>query len=133
MASVSGYTKAHLVTNETSGNLNNQYDPEVYLGSTPAVLVGIDASNAVGDWYTSDGFLQVSDTQDTVIAGDSLVGGIVQTPFSLAQVGSFGIRYNFTGAHVDPLNAGRVLYAPVQSLQDALSLNGFNVLLVVSH
>ncbi len=130
MASVSGYIKAHLVTNETSGNFNNQYVSEVYLGSAQAVLVGIDASNAVGDWYTSDGFLQVSDTQDTVIAGDSLVGGIVQSPFSLAQVGAFGIRYDVKGALVDPLNAGRVLYAPVQSLQNALSANGYNVLLV---
>ncbi len=130
MASVSGYVKAHLVTNETSGNFNNQYVSEAYLGSTQALIVGLDASNAVGDWYTSDGFLQANNTQDTVIAGDSLMGGIVQLPFSLAQIGAFGIRYDVKGALVDPLNAGRVLYAPIQSLQSALSFNGYNVLLI---
>src|SRR6266704_2971544 len=83
MTPVGGYIKAHLVTNETSGNYNNVYVPQVYVGPVQALLVGIDPSNVVGDWYTSDGFLQLSDNGTTIIAGDSLIGGIVQTPFSL--------------------------------------------------
>jgi len=84
----------------------------------------------IGNWYTSDGFLAPSDPNNTVIAGDSLIGGVVQMPYSLAQIGALGVRYNVKSALVDPLNRGRVLYAPVQSLQASLGLDGYNVLLV---
>ena len=130
MTPVGGYIKAHLVTNETSGNYNNVYVPQLYVGSVQALLVGIDPSNVVGDWYTSDGFLQLSDNGTTIIAGDSLIGGIVQTPFSLAQVSALGDRYDVKGGLVDPLNAGRVLYAPVQSVQRTLGVVGYNILLI---
>src|SRR6266571_4964068 len=99
-------------------------------GSTDALIVGINATSAIGDWYTSDGFLQSVDAPYTMIAGDSLVGNIVQTPFNLSQVSAFGYRYDVKSALVDPLNAGRVLYAPVQTLQKSLGLTGFNVLLL---
>src|SRR5438132_6560954 len=65
-----------------------------------------------------------------MIAGDSLVGNIVQTPFNLSQVSALGYRYDVKSALVDPLNAGRVLYTPVETLQKSLGLNGFNVLLL---
>jgi len=130
MSSVNGYVKAHLVTNETSGNYNDVYVLEQYLGTTQALLVGVDPHNVIGNWYTSDGFLAPSDPNNTVIAGDSLIGGVVQMPYSLAQIGALGVRYNVKSALVDPLNRGRVLYAPVQSLQASLGVDGYNVLLV---
>jgi ABC-type antimicrobial peptide transport system permease subunit len=65
-----------------------------------------------------------------MIAGDSLVGNIVQMPFNLSQVSAFGYRYDVKSALVDPLNAGRVLYAPIQTLQRNLGVNGYNVLLL---
>jgi len=65
-----------------------------------------------------------------MIAGDSLVGNIVQTPFNLSQVSAFGFRYDIKSALVDPLNAGRVLYAPVQTVQRNLGVAGYNVLLL---
>jgi ABC-type antimicrobial peptide transport system permease subunit len=129
-SSVRGYVKAHLVTNETSGNYNDVYVLEQYLGSTQALLVGLDPNNVIGNWYTSDGFLKPSDPNNTMIAGDSLIGGVVQMPYSLAQIGALGVRYNVKSALVDPLNKGRVLYAPVQSLQASLGINGYNVILV---
>jgi ABC-type antimicrobial peptide transport system permease subunit len=130
VSAVGGFIKAHLVSNETGGNFNNVYVPEVYLGSAQALIVGVDPSNVIGNWFTSNGFLGASDTQNTIVAGDSLIGGIVQMPFSLAQVDVFGTRYDVKGAVVDPLNQGRVLYAPVQSVQSALQTNGYNLLLI---
>ena len=131
MSSITGYVKAHFASNQDTGeNINTQIIPEVDTGSTDALIVGINATSAIGDWYTSDGFLQSSDAQYTMIAGDSLVGNIVQTPFNLSQVNAFGYRYDVKSALVDPLNAGRVLYAPVQTLQKSLGLTGFNVLLL---
>jgi len=130
MSTVGGYVEAHLVSNETSGNFNNVYVPEAYLGSLQALLVGVNATSVIGNWYTSDGFLTKSDNQSAIVAGDSLVGGIVQMPFNLAQVGVQGTRYNVVSAVVDPLNAGRVLYAPVQSVQTLLNVTGYNLLLI---
>src|SRR5438132_2583777 len=131
MSSITGYVKAHFASNQDTGeNINTQIIPEVDTGSTNALIVGINATSAIGDWYTSDGFLQSSDAQYTMIAGDSLVGNIVQTPFNLSQVSALGYRYDVKSALLDPLNAGRVLYAPVQTLQRSLGLNGFNVLLL---
>ena len=130
MRQVAGFIKAHLITNETSGNFNNEYVPDQYLGSTDVLLVGLDPNNAIGDWYTSNGFLGDNDTQNSIIAGDSLIGGIVEMPFTLAQIGAFGQRYDVKGALVDPLNAGRVLYAQVRSLEANLRVSGYNILLV---
>jgi ABC-type lipoprotein release transport system permease subunit len=130
MTTVTGYIKTHIVTNETSGNYNNELIPQVYLGSTQALLVGVNASSVIGDWYTSNGFLNSNDNQTTIIAGDSLVGGIVQMPFSLAQVGALGTSYDVVSALVDPLNGGRVLYAPIQSIQTSLNVTGYNILLI---
>jgi len=131
MSSVTGYVKAHFSSNENTGeNINIQIIPEAETGSAQALIVGIDPNNAIGDWYTSNGFLQNTDPQHTMIAGDSLVGNIVETPYDLSQISAFGYRYDVRGALVDPLNAGRVLYTPVQTLQTTLGINGYNLLLL---
>src|SRR5205823_1456539 len=82
-------------------NSNTQIIPEVDTGSTNALIVGINPTNVIGDWYTSDGFLQSNDAQYTMIAGDSLVGNIVQMPFNLSQVSALGYRYRVKSALVD--------------------------------
>src|SRR5713226_7808371 len=131
MTSITGYVKAHFASNQDTGeNINTQIIPEVETGTTQALIVGIDASNVIGDWYTSNGFLQTADAQYTMIAGDSLVGNIVQMPLNLSQVSAFNFRYDVKSALVDPLNAGRVLYAPAQTLQMNLGINGYNILLL---
>ena len=130
MSSITGFVKAHFAGNQDTGeNINTQIIPEADTGTTQALIVGINATSVVGDWYTSDGFLQSNDMY-TMIAGDSLVGNIVQMPFNLSQVGAFGYRYDVKSALVDPLNAGRVLYAPVQTVQKNLGVTGYNVLLL---
>ncbi len=131
MSSITGFVKAHFASNQDTGeNINTQIIPEVDTGSAQALIVGIDPSNAIGDWYTSDGFLHSNDAQYTMIAGDSLIGNIVQMPLNLSQISAFGFRYDVKSALVDPLNAGRVLYARVQTVQQNLGVNGYNVLLL---
>jgi ABC-type antimicrobial peptide transport system permease subunit len=131
MTSIAGFVKAHFASNQNTGeNINTQIIPEVDTGTAKALIVGINATSAIGDWYTSDGFLQSTDDQYTMIVGDSLVGNIVQMPFNLSQVSAFGYRYDIKSAVVDPINAGRVLYAPVQTVQSNLAVNGYNVLLL---
>jgi ABC-type antimicrobial peptide transport system permease subunit len=131
MSSITGFVRAHFASNQNTGeNINTQIIPEVDAGTAKALIMGINATSAIGDWYTSDGFLQSTDAQYTMIAGDSLVGNIVQMPFNLSQVSAFGYRYDIKSAVVDPINAGRVLYAPVQTVQRNLAVNGYNVLLL---
>jgi len=130
MSSITGYVKPHFASNDTGQTINTQLIPEVETGSAQALVVGINATDAIGDWYTSGGFLQSTDSQYTMIAGDSLVGNIVRMPFNLSQISAFGYRYDVKSALVDPLNAGRVLYAPVQAVQRNLGVNGYNVLLL---
>jgi ABC-type antimicrobial peptide transport system permease subunit len=131
ISSITGFVKAHFASNQDTGeNINTQIIPEVDTGTAQALIVGINATSTIGDWYTSDGFLQSSDAQYTMITGDSLVGNIVQMPFNLSQVSAFGYRYDIKSALVDPLNAGRVLYAPVQTVQRNLGVTGYNVLLL---
>jgi hypothetical protein len=131
VSSITGFVKAHFASNQNTGeNINTQIIPEAETGSTQALIVGIDPANAIGDWYTSDGFLRSNDPQYTMIAGDSLIGNIVQTPYNLSQISTFGYRYDVRGALVDPLNAGRVLYAPIQALQTDLGTAGYNLLLL---
>jgi FtsX-like permease family protein len=131
MTSVTGYVKAHFASDQGSGEtFNNQTIPEVNTGSTQALIVGIDPAHSLGDWYTSDGFLQTSDPTNTMIAGDSLVGSVVLEPLNLAQIETFGVRFDVKSALVDPLNRGRVLYTTDQSLQSILGLDGFNLLLL---
>jgi hypothetical protein len=130
MTTVSGYIKAHIETNDTSGNDNNVLVPQQDLGTAQALLVGLNPSSVIGNWYTSNGFLSTRDNLTSIIAGDSLIGGIVQMPFDLAQVGALGTRYEVVSAAVDPLNAGRVFYAPIQSIQASLNVTGYNLLLV---
>jgi hypothetical protein len=131
MSPITGFVKAHFASNQDTGeNINTQIIPEVDTGTTQALIVGINSTSAIGDWYTSNGFLQNSDAGFTMVAGDSLVGNIVQMPFNLSQVSVFGYRFDVKSALVDPLNSGRVLYAPVQTLQRNLGVNGYNLLLL---
>src|SRR5438094_7800498 len=75
MSSITGFVKAHFASNQDTGeNINTLIIPEVETGTTQALIVGIDASNVIGDWYTSDGFLQSSGAHYTMIAGASSVG-----------------------------------------------------------
>ncbi len=129
---VTGYVRAHFAnTGDLSGESTSQdIVPEAYTGAASVLIVGVAANQTIPDWVTSNGFLGSSDPQNTMVAGDSLVGGIVQTPFNLSQVGWYGHRFNVKSALVDPLNGGRVLYTPVQTLQNIFGTNGTNILLV---
>jgi ABC-type antimicrobial peptide transport system permease subunit len=101
-----------------------------YLGSSQILIVGIDPNQIIGDWHTSDGFLTMSDPQNTMVVGDSLIGGIVQQPFNGSQIHALTASFNVKGALVDPLNRGNVAFASVRLLQQLLNINGYNLLLV---
>jgi len=101
-----------------------------YQGSSQILVIGIDPNQTIADWHTSNGFLNPTDPHNTMVVGDSLIGGLVQQPLNGSQIGAFGTRFDVKGALVDPLNRGRVAYAPVKLLHELLNLDGYNLLLV---
>ncbi len=129
---VTGYVKAHFSdTGGLSGESGTQdIVPQRYTGMASVLIVGVNASAAIPNWVSSNGFLASDDSNETMIAGDSLLGGIVQMPFNLSQVDWYGRQFDVKSAVVDPLNSGRVLYAPIQTMQNIFGTNGTNLLLV---
>src|SRR5207245_9510512 len=117
------------------GFVNHQFVEEQlvlpsYQGSSQILVIGIDPNQTIADWHTSNGFLNPTDPHNTMVVGDSLIGGMVQQPLNGSQIGAFGTRFDVKGALVDPLNRGRVAYAPVKLLHELVNLHGYNLLLV---
>ena len=129
---VTGYVKAHFASGGAlSGESTNpELIPEAYTGSAQVLIIGVNSSQTIPNWYTSDGFLQPSSPVNIMVAGDSLVGGIVQMPLNLSEVGWLGHRFNVKSVLVDPLNRGEILYTPIQFLQTTFGTNGTNIMLV---
>ncbi len=128
---VTGYVKAHFANSgDLSGETSNpEIIPQEYTGAAAVLIVGV-TNQTIPDWVTSNGFLQNTDSDFTMVAGDSLLGGLVREPFNLSRIDWIGRPFNVKSALVDPLNAGRVLYAPIRTLQNILGTNGTNILLV---
>jgi len=129
---VTGYVKAHFASGGglSGESTNPELIPEAYTGSAQVLIIGVNSSQTIPNWYTSDGFLQPSSPVNTMVAGDSLVGGIVQMPLNLSEVGWLGHRFNVKSVLVDPLNRGEILYTPIQFLQTTFGTNGTNIMLV---
>ena len=128
---VTGFVKAHFANSgDLSGETTSQeIIPQAYTGAAAVLIVGV-TNESIPDWVTSNGFLQKSDSNFTMVAGDSLLGGLVREPFNLSRIDWIGRAFDVKSALVDPLNAGRVLYAPIQTVQNIIGTNGTNILLV---
>ncbi len=128
---VTGYVKAHFANSgDLSGETSSQeIIPQAYTGAAAVLIVGV-TNETIPDWVTSDGFLRNTDSNFTMVAGDSLLGGLVREPFNFSQIDWIGRPFDVKSALVDPLNAGRVLYAPIQTLQNITGTDGTNILLV---
>ncbi len=123
---VTGYVKAHFASGGAlSGESTNpELIPEAYTGSAQVLIIGVNSSQTIPNWYTSDGFLQPSSPVNIMVAGDSLVGGIVQMPLNLSEVGWLGHRFNVKSVLVDPLNRGEATFSRIEQFT---SQNGLAV------
>ncbi|HZD12057.1 MAG TPA: hypothetical protein VE177_00865, partial [Candidatus Binatus sp.] len=110
--------------------IDEQFFPPVPQGGARILMVGIDPNQTVADWYSSDGFLSNNDQKNTVVVGDSLVGGIIQQPLNDSWLMAYTATFDVKGAVVEPLNRGYVAYAPVSLLQGLLNVDGYNLLLL---
>lgn len=122
MSRATGEVKAHISGGQIYGALT--------MGSSESLIVGIDSNHKVGEWLTSNGFLEGGDDQNVAVAGDSHLEDIVHPSLQFCEVKVFGKDFQVTGVCVDPLNRGRVLFIPLKSMQRILEIDGYNIILV---
>jgi len=97
--------------------------------SDEALILGVEPENVVNDWLIFGRKLGENDQESTVI-GDSLAVNM----FSDAQNQSIKVfdesllPYDIVGVCVDPLNNGKVVYMPLETLYRDLGQHGYNLL-----
>jgi len=97
--------------------------------SDEALILGVEPKNVVNDWLIFGRKLGEDDQESTVI-GDSLAVNM----FSDAQNQSIKVfdesllPYDIVGVCVDPLNNGKVVYMPLETLYKDLDQHGYNLL-----
>lgn len=121
MTTVKGGVEAHVSEGQLYGTLD--------LGSSESLIIGIDPSHKIGEWMTTNGFLE-ENSQNTAIAGDSHLADIVHPSLKFCKVEIFGKMYDVAGICVDSLNQGRFLFIPLKSMQEMLGDHGCNIILV---
>jgi len=97
--------------------------------SDEALILGVEPESVVNDWLIFGRKLGEDDQESTVI-GDSLAVNM----FSVAQNQSIKVfeesllPYSIVGVCVDPLNNGKVVYMPLETLYKDIGQSGYNLL-----
>jgi len=93
-----------------------------------SVVVGIDPKKVVNDWFVDGVPLKEADDL-RVMVGDSLAQKIFTSPLNqsiMVHTDIFGIA----SVCLDPLNSGKVVYVPIESLKTAANISEPNLILV---
>jgi ABC-type antimicrobial peptide transport system permease subunit len=94
------------------------------------LILGVEPENGVNDWLI-DGRNLEDDDQKSILIGDSLAGSMFDHPFH-QTLKVFDENqppfYEIAGICVDPLNNGKVVYMPLESLYNDLGQQGYNLL-----
>jgi ABC-type antimicrobial peptide transport system permease subunit len=103
-----------------------------------SLIVGIDPSTFTSPWALQGRFLTTNDTLEAVL-GDSIARDMFSPDpakdilFSNPLVQSVRLQnssFRIVGVRVDPLNNGRVIYVPVEKLQNVAGTSGPNIVFV---
>jgi ABC-type antimicrobial peptide transport system permease subunit len=119
---------------EAPGIVSSSIDPTtaVIIGdnrSDEALILGVEPEKVVNDWLIFGRKLRENDQGSTVI-GDSLALNM----FTDAQNQSIKVfeqsplPYDIVGVCVDPLNNGKVVYMPLETLYNDIEQSGYNLL-----
>ncbi len=105
----------------------------VWIGSNrmeDALILGVEPENVVNDWLIVGKNLG-KDDKGSVIIGDSLAVSMFDDAFNQTIKVFDGNKppfYEIVGICVDPLNNGKVVYMPLESLYRDLGQEGYNLL-----
>ncbi|PVX23267.1 MAG: hypothetical protein CW716_12565 [Candidatus Bathyarchaeum sp.] len=98
--------------------------------SGEALILGVEPENVVNDWLVFGRKVGEPEQEGSMI-GDSLALNMFTD--SLQQeikVFENSLPYDIVGVCVDPLNNGKVVYLPLETLYTALGESGYNILLL---
>jgi ABC-type antimicrobial peptide transport system permease subunit len=93
-----------------------------------SLVVGIDPKKAVNNWFMDGTPLKEADDL-TAMVGDSLAQKIFTSPLNQSII----VHTHFFGVAsvcLDPLNNGKVVYVPIESLKTATNISEPNLILV---
>jgi ABC-type antimicrobial peptide transport system permease subunit len=93
-----------------------------------SLVVGVEPSKVVDIGSVSGRFLGPEDVTGAVI-GDSTSQEMFSQPL-IQSVEMVNMTFNIVGVRVDPINNGRVVYAPAEAVQNAMGFHNFNIVLV---
>jgi ABC-type antimicrobial peptide transport system permease subunit len=98
--------------------------------SDEALILGVNPERVVNDWLIFGRKLGEND-QDATMIGDSLAVNMFDNAFNQSiKVCDEGLlRYSIVGVCVDPLNNGKVVYMPLETLHKDIGYSGYNLLL----
>jgi ABC-type antimicrobial peptide transport system permease subunit len=95
-----------------------------------ALILGVEPENVVNDWLIFGRNLGEGDQMSTMV-GDSLAANMFDDVFN-QSIKVFDENtppfYGIVGICVDPLNNGKVVYMPLESLYNDLGQQGYNLL-----
>jgi len=97
--------------------------------SNETLILGVEAEKVVNDWLIFGRKLGKNDQESTVI-GDSLAVNMFDDPQnqSIKIFDESLLAYSIVGVCVDPLNNGKVVYMPIETLYNDLGQQGYNLL-----
>jgi ABC-type antimicrobial peptide transport system permease subunit len=102
-----------------------------YVGSNRegvSLVIGVEPGKVPNDWFTDGEFLQAGQQWKAVI-GDSIAQELFSEPLS-ERLTAFANEFGIIGVCIDPINNGKVIYVPLENLEDAAHVLGTNMVLV---
>jgi ABC-type antimicrobial peptide transport system permease subunit len=93
-----------------------------------SLIVGVEPGRVLSNWLLDGGFLENDQSHEAVV-GDSLARGIFDVPLN-QSVESFGNTFDVVGVCIDPINNGKVIYVPLQTLQSVSGVSGPNIVII---
>jgi ABC-type antimicrobial peptide transport system permease subunit len=98
-----------------------------YVGSNregTSLVVGVEPGKVLNNWFTEGEFLQAGQQWEAVI-GDSIAQEMFSEPLN-EKLTTFNSGFGIVGVCVDPINNGKVVYVPLDDLQDAAHVPEIN-------
>lgn len=92
------------------------------------LVVGVKPDQVLSNWLINGAF-PLSDNADEAVVGDTLSAEMFAEPL-VQKVRLFDTSLAVVGVCIDPINNGRVVYVPIQTLQNLTGALGPNLALV---
>jgi len=92
------------------------------------LIVGVEPSKALGEWFLEGKFLNGNETFEAVI-GDSLAQNMFSMPLNQG-IRLFDSYFAIIGVCLDPIENGNVTYVPLKALQNITGISEPNVVMV---